>query len=111
MNASEHMVQQSPFHVTYITSCKDFVDFQIELFIKTDLFELTLIDCDWTWEYQIEVDSDDDLVYREDLYLNDIDNMFDSSDDENAKLAKDYAFHSSIYFTQMRTFRGFCIPC
>ena len=68
MNASEHIVKQSPFHVTYIASCKDFVDIQIELLIETDLFELTSIDCDWTTEYQIQVDSDDDFVYREDVY-------------------------------------------
>ena len=53
VSASEHIMQQSPFHATYIVCCKNFVDFQIELFIKTDSFELTSIDCDWTREYQI----------------------------------------------------------
>ena len=62
MNAWDHNVQQSPFHVTYIACCKDFVDFQIDLFIKTDSFELTSIDCDWTTEYQIQVDSNDGFV-------------------------------------------------
>ena len=112
MNASEYIVQQSPFHITYIACCKDFVDFQIELFIKTDSFELTSIDCDWTREYQIQVDSDDDFVYKEDMYLNGSDNMSDSSDDdENVKLVKDYAFISSLCFTQMRTLCRFCVPC
>ena len=68
MNASEHIVKQSPFHVIYIAFCKDFVDFQIELLIETDSFELTSIDCDCTTEYQIQVDSDDDFVYKEDVY-------------------------------------------
>ena len=112
MNASEHIVQQIPFHVTYMACCKNFVDFQIELFIKTDSFELTSINCDWTREYQIQVDSDDDFVFREDMYLNDSDNMFDSSDDdENVKLVKDYVFSSSLCFTQMRTLHRFCIRC
>ena len=48
MNDSEHIMEQSPFHVTYIACCKDFVDFQIDLFIKTDSFELISVDCDWT---------------------------------------------------------------
>ena len=39
MNASEHIVQKCLFHVTYMASCKDFVDFQIELFIKIESFE------------------------------------------------------------------------
>ena len=28
----------SPFYVTYIACCKKFVDFQIDLFVKTDSF-------------------------------------------------------------------------
>ena len=48
MNDSEHIMEQSPFHVTYIACCKDFVDFQIELFIKTDSLEPISVDCDWT---------------------------------------------------------------
>ena len=81
MNASEHIVQQIPFHITYRAGYKDFVDFQIELIIKTNSFELTSIDCDWTREYQIQVHSDNDFVCREDMYLNDSDDMFDSSDE------------------------------
>ena len=110
MNASEHIVQQIPFHITYRACCKDFVDFQIELFIKTNSFELASIDCDWTREYQIQVHSDDDSLYREDMYLNDSDNMFDSSDEnENVKLVKDYAFSSSLCLRQKKTLRRFCI--
>ena len=98
MNASEHIMQQSLFHVPYIARCKDFVDFQIPLFIKTHLFEMTPIDCDWTREYQIQDDDDDvvDFLYR-DMFLSNRDDIFDSSDDgENVKLVKDYA--SSFLF-------------
>ena len=88
INASEHIVQQSLFHVTYIACYKDFLAFQIELFIKTDYFELTLTVFDWTREYQIQVDCDDDFVYKEDIYLNNSDDIFDSSeDDENVKVS------------------------
>ena len=114
MNASQHIAQQSPYHTTYIGRCKDFVDFQIGLFIKTDLFELIYIDCNWTREYQIQDDSDDDdevdFVYT-DVYLSDSDNMFDSSDDKNVELVKGQAFSSSICFTQMRSLDRFCACC
>ena len=81
------------------------------MFIKTDSFELTSIDCDWTREYQIKVDSDDNFVYL-DMYLNNSDSMFDSSDhDENVKLVKDYGFSSPLSFTQMRILPRFCIHC
>ena len=33
------------FHVTYVASCKNFVDFQIDLFVKTDSFPLRTVDC------------------------------------------------------------------
>ena len=113
ITASEHIMQQSLFHVTYIARCRDFVDFQIQLFIKTHLFQLTYIDCDWTREYQIQDNDDDvvDLLYG-DMLLSDSDNIFDSSDkDENVKLVKDYASSSSLCFTQMRSLRRFCICC
>ena len=103
--------RQSPFHVCYVACCKDFVDFQIELFIETDSYKLKSIDCDWTREYQIQDDDDDvDFVYR-DMYLSESDNMFDSSDDNNVELVKKYAYSSSPCFTQMRSFRRFCVCC
>ena len=108
--ASEHIMQQSLFHVTYIARCRDFVDFQIQLFIKTHLFQLIYIDCNWTREYQIQDDDDDvvDFLYR-DMLLSDSENIFDSSDKyENVKLVKDYASSSSLCFTQMRFLRRFC---
>ena len=112
INASEHIVQQSLFNVTYIACCKDFVDFQIKLFIKTDSFQLPSIDCDWARECQIQVDRDDDFAYRENMYLNDSDDLFDSSDvDKNVKLVKDCVFSSCLCFTQMRILRRFCIHC
>ena len=46
------------------------------------------------------------------MYLNDSDDMFDSSDDdEKVTLVKDYVFSSSLSSTQMRTLRRFCICC
>ena len=112
MNALQHIVQQIPFHVTYTACSKDFVGFQIELFIKTYSFQLTSIYCDWTREYQIQVDSDDNFVSREDMYLNNSDDIFDSSDDDiNVKLVKDYAFNSSLCFTKMRTLCKFSTNC
>ena len=111
MNVSEHIVQQSPFHITYLACCKDFVDFQIELFIKIDSFKLRSVDCDWTRKYQIQ-DNDDgvNFVYR-DMYLSDSDGMFDSSDDDNVELVKKYVFSSSLCFTEMRSFSRICVCC
>ena len=34
MNASEHIMQQSPFHVTYIACCKDFANFKLVCLTK-----------------------------------------------------------------------------
>ena len=45
---------QSPFHVSYAACCKDFVDFQIDLFIETDLFPLRSVDCGNSWGRQQE---------------------------------------------------------
>ena len=57
MNASEQIMQQSPFNVTYIVRCKDFVDFKIDLFKETS-FRLTSVDCENTNEQQQDVDLD-----------------------------------------------------
>ena len=86
INPWEHITQQSSFHTTYVACCKNFVNFQFELFIETDSFKLRSIDCNWTREYQIQDDDDRvDYVYR-DMYLSDSDDMFDSSDDDNVEL-------------------------
>ena len=111
MNASEQIMQRSPFHVTYIVRCKDFVDFKIDLFKETS-FRLTSIDCENTNEQQQDVDLD----YEEDMYLsdyNDVDSdVFDSScDDEKIELVKSRAFSSFLCFTQMRSLRRFCARC
>ena len=37
--------RQSLFHVSYAACYKDFADFQIDFFIKTDSFPLRPLDC------------------------------------------------------------------
>ena len=37
--------RQNQFHVSYAACCKDFADFQIDFFIKTDSFLLRSLDC------------------------------------------------------------------
>ena len=80
--------------------CKDFVDFQIDLFIKTSSFRLRSIDCENTNKQQ-----DVNFDYEEDMYLsdyNDIDSdVFDSSsdDDGNVELVRGHAFSSSLLHT------------
>ena len=99
---------QSPFHVSYAACCKDFVDFQIDLFIETDLFPLRSVDCGNSWGRQQE---DIDFDYR-DMYWSDSD-MFDS-DDKNIELVKGHTFNSSLGCTEMRSnlmFDRFCECC
>ena len=108
-------MRRSSFQVSYVACGKDFGDFQIELFIEIDSFELTSIDSDWTREYQIQQDGNDDddidFVYR-DMYLSDSDDMFEGSQDSNFELVKNYVLSSSsLCFTQMRSFRMFCTCC
>ena len=80
--------------------CKDFVDFQIDLFIKTSSFLLRSIDCENTNKQQ-----DVNFDFEEDMYLsdyNDIDSdVCDSSsdDDDNAEIVKGHAFSSSLLHT------------
>ena len=35
--------------VTYLACCKNFVDFQIDLSVKTESFPLRTIDCRYSW--------------------------------------------------------------
>ena len=86
--------------------CKNFVDFQDDLFNETSSFRLRSIDCENTKGQQQD--------YEEDMHLsdyNDIDSdVFDSSsdDDNNVELVKGHAFSSSLCFTQMRSLHRFC---
>ena len=106
MNASEQITQQSPFHMTCIACCKDFLDFQINLFNETS-FQLRSIDCKNTNEQQQDVDFD----YEEIMHLardHGIDSdRFDSEDDDNIELVKRHAFSCSLCFTQLRSIRRF----
>ena len=113
MNACEQFTHQSPFYVTYMGCCKDFVDFQIDLFNETSSFCLRSIDCENTNEQQQDVNFD----YEGDMYLidyNDVDSdVFDSSSDDDVyvKLVKGHAFSSSLCFTQMRPLCRFSSCC
>ena len=100
------------FHVSYVACCKDFVDFQIDLFIETDSFPLRSIDCGNSWvRQQQEVNFD----YRDMCWSNsDNSSVFDSSDDDNVELVKGHAFSSSFCYSEMRsnlTFSRFCACC
>ena len=41
-----------PIPVTYFACCKKFVNFQIDLFVKTQTFPLRTIDCRYSWSRQ-----------------------------------------------------------
>ena len=65
----------SPFHVTYIACCKKFVDFQIDLFVKTDSFPLGTVDSRYSWAR-----TDVDFDYETDNFLEVCYNTDDDSD-------------------------------
>ena len=110
MNTSEQIMQQSPFHATYIAFCKDFTDFQIDLFNETS-FRLRSIDSENTNRQQQDVDFD----YKEIMYLardHDVGScVFHSEDDDNIELVKGHTFSSFPCFTQMRSLHRFCACC
>ena len=93
----------------HAASCKDFVDFQIDLFIKTDSFLLRFIDCGNSWVRQQQ---DVDFYYRDICSSNS--DVFDSSDGDNVELIKGHVFSSSLCYTEMRSnliFDRFCECC
>ena len=49
MKDSRKTSDVSQFQVTYIACCKKFVDFQIDLFVKTESLPLKAIDCNYVW--------------------------------------------------------------
>lgn len=79
--------RQSLFHVSYAACYKDFADFQIDFFIKTDSFPLRPLDC---WRSSRDRQQQNvDFDYR-DMHWSNSDNsscVFDSSDD-NVELVK-----------------------
>lgn len=97
IKSTSQFIRQSSFHVSYAACCsKDSVDFQIDLFIKTDSFPLRPIDCRNSWARQQQYV---DFNYR-DMYSTDSD-MFDSNDDENVELVKCHAFSSSLCWNEI----------
>ena len=72
----------SLFHETYVACCNKFVDFQIDLFVKTDLFPLRTVDCRYSWA-RVDADFDcrtDDFL--EIYYNSDSDSNNDNDSDE-----------------------------
>lgn len=81
MNVSQVILQESPFHLTFVGCCKKFVDFQIELFNATS-FQLRSVNCEITREMEQE-QQDVDFDYEEEFYLSDYDTDNDSSNDSS----------------------------
>lgn len=93
--------------VTFVACCKNFIDFQIDLFIKASLFPLKKIDCNYPWARGI---ADFESSFLE-IYYNDSDNDESDNDDDNDQTN---VFTSSICFTKMRSnlkFTRFCAIC
>ena len=103
---------QSAYHVYYAACCKDFVHFQIDLFIKTDSFLLRSTNCRNSWVRQQQ---DVDFDYKSMCWSNsDNSDVFDSSDDNNVELLKSHAFSFSPCYTKMKSnlvFDRFCACC
>ena len=106
---TSQFMRQSLFHVTYVACCKDIVDLQIDLFNETSS-RLRSIGCENTSKQHQDVD----FNYEEDTYLSDYDvdsDVFDRGDDDNVELVRGHAFSYSLFYTQMRSFRRFCVCC
>ena len=97
----------NPFHVTYVVYCEKFNDFQIDLFVKTELLPLRAVDCRYSWaraDVYLDYRTDD---FSEIYYNSDSDN--DSDKDEQINY-----FSSSICYTKMRAnlvYERFCQGC
>ena len=104
--------------VKFLACCKNFVDFQIDPFIKDGTFPLKKINCNYTWVRR-DYDSDIDFAYSNDpfeiYYNNNNDNDDDSSDDDDEQTSiASNCFVSFVYYTEMRTnlkFETFCQSC
>ena len=103
-----------PIQVTYIACCKKFVDFQIDLLIKTESFSLRTNDCRYneTWT-DVDFDCDDNDFLE--IYYNSDDDSDDSDNDDNSSNKEETnPFTSSVCYTEMRCnlkFQRFCLTC
>ena len=100
--------------MTYIACCKKFVDFQIDLFVKTESFPLRTIDCRYSWAR-----ADVDFVY-EAYYDNFLEIYYESddndSDDNDSSVSKkqNNSFTYSVCYTEVRSnlmLERFCLTC
>ena len=70
----------SPFHATCIVCCKKFVDFQIDLLVKTESFLLRTVDYRYSWTR-----TDVDFDYKTDDFL-EIYYISDNNTDNKGKM-------------------------
>ena len=95
--------------VTYITCCKKFVGFQIDLFVKRESFALGTIDCrySWTCDFDLDVDFDYKAYYNNflEIYYDSDDN--DSGDNYSSK-EQTNPFTSSEMRSNLK-FERFCL--
>ena len=85
--------------------CKNFVDFQIDLFIKDGLFPLKKINCNYTWarrDYESDVDFDCKNDFFEICHNNGSDDDKSDDYDEQTSIASN-CFVCSVCYIEMRT--------
>ena len=107
---------RTPFRsiqLSYIACCKKFVNFQIDLFVKTESFPLRTIDCRYRWtRADVGFDYEDDNFIE--IYYNSYDNDSNDSDDNDNNKQQTNPFASSACYTEMRSnlmFERFCLTC
>ena len=104
--------------IKLVDCCKNFVNFQIDFYVKTDSFPLKSVVCNYTWA-RAEADDCADFDYRdifvESYYNSDDDSDFNnSSTDDDDDHRQTNCFVSSLCFCKMRTclkFTRFCLKC
>lgn len=104
--------------VKFVVCCKNFVDFQIDLYVKTNSFPLKSVVCNYNWA-RAEADDHVDFHYCN-IFVENYDNADDDSDfnnsssDNDADCRQTNCFVSSLCFCGMRTclkFTRFCLKC
>lgn len=85
----------SSFHVSYVVCCKKFSDFQIGLFLETELLPLRTVDCRYSWAR-----TDVGLDYRTDGFLEIYYNSDSGDDSDNDEQIN--CFGSFVCYTEMR---------
>ena len=109
INNSSQTSDVSLFHVTCIAFCKKFVDFQIDLFVKTYLFPLRTVYCRYSWA-RTNIDFD----YETDNFLEVYYNTDNGSDSDSDSDEQTNCFTSSVWYSKIRAnmmFERFCESC